>query len=372
MRATVRFREGSSRYSARAALCFVLAGFMAAPGTAADAAKAGREFETCSTAEPGLESRLYLHSHGDTTLAVVESPDGTYRVCTRLLACGWSVRGVPRGDAAKVMPFDTGACKSEWRYGGKAPYHRNECQSAEINRRLNSLGSIGNALLGKDSTACVVNATGIQTRPGLYALVDGEPAAILQLEPINSSYCAAITIAPASHTTSLWFLPKCLNSTEDFSNSGITVRSEVVGGSVGKFTFALPIASDALGRTITADAGLTTGWRAGSPSEAYMRRWLSAVTRVAKAETPLTLGRDDPLPGASAEQALGRASRWIVAAMMQIQGQPFSALTPEESARRDHALRWMALQALTEKEVFQGTLLRGEIARSDWNNYEKP
>jgi hypothetical protein len=93
-----------------------------------------------------------------------------------------------------------------------------------------------------------------------------------------------------------------------------------------------------------------------------VRAWLAAVTSAAGKSEKLAAD-SDPLPLANGTEYSGRLAKWLTAGLRRVAYKPFSSEWRAEQRARD----WMVFNTLKRLPAFEGTLLRGESARTDWH-----
>jgi hypothetical protein len=295
-------------------------------------------------------SRIWLASHG-----------GQVDLCVALAPCAWRIANVPislLGDFEDLAgPAQRCTSKGSVYWDGETRHSDCEMPVQFVTR----LTAAERWLANIGGNAACESASSVGTG-FIFASAGGVPFLVLQTE--SSPMCLTIGIPLGPDDGAFAFLSlSCSPSAElerktspyaaatiDHRPAGFWIGAAYQGG-------GFAVMGDSAG---AADATVAT-WGDALNFD-VVRAWLARVTSAAGKSEKLATD-SDPLPLANGTEYSGRLAKWLTAGLRRVAYRPFSPEWRVEQRARD----WMVLNALKRLPAFEGTLLRGESARTDWH-----
>jgi hypothetical protein len=307
-----------------------------------------------------------LHQSGS-SMIWLSSHDDRVDICISLADCYWKLVDIPIADLGQFSDLagDTGRCSNSTNdlfHLGAVIHSRCETPK-ELGDRLSVLNRwLAGVVVG---ASCGSSASPLTDAGFLFADGRGDPVLVLQAPAKPLCLAMALPLGSPSGPIAL-LIPACMQRREDLGPFYARIAPEIarrptdtawIGAETSTSGFALATNSDG---TSPNDKVAPLVW--GAPlNEAYVAAWLMKVGVAAKGYDELAK-KDDPLRGASPTDFAGRLAKWLTAGLLRISTKPFSADWLKTRAARN----WMASNATSGVSAFDGTLLRGEIARMDW------
>jgi hypothetical protein len=200
------------------------------------------------------------------------------------------------------------------------------------------------------------------------------PELVASIDAQLPDLCLTLFLTLAKVRWGAVFHMNCISGEPERQRFLEEIRSKVVGDSqfwVGATTnagaFGVGLHIEDTSKMLDASINSIKVW--GNLNEVYVRNWLADVLRMARREPDPVFFRDNPLPSASSTTYLGRLSTWLVAGMARVANAPFGP--SNDGGESQFALKardWMVRNTASfAGRAVPATILRGELARSDWN-----
>jgi hypothetical protein len=316
-----------------------------------------RQNEIFRSVNASTTPTMWLARHGD-----------RFDLCIGLENCEWSLVDLPingLGAFSDLADGETGRCSNSlidgryWQGGidySKCTMPKELLERLSLlERRLRAIG--GNTSCGSQRSP--PNGAGLLLKTGV--------GQVLTLQARAGTICLALgTSLETAGGTFVIVSPTCPSSDDDakqrylqFVTQTLQQKSGVSWIGAGTVTdgFVLAANNDGIGRADDTDPIV---W-GSSIDKAYVANWLKKIA-IAAAASDAIAKKGDPLPGASETDFGGRAARWLVAGFSRVGSRPFTPEWRQSGPARD----WMTSNVLSGLSAFEGTLLRGELARTDW------
>lgn len=295
-------------------------------------------------------SRFWLAAH-----------DGQVDLCVALAPCAWKIANIPisRLEDFQDLAGPSPRCKSKGSVYWDGETRHSDCEMpVQLVTRLTAaerwLANIG-------GNAACESASSVGTG---FIFVSGGGVPFLVLQTESSPMCLTIGIPLGQDDAAFAFLSLSCSPSAELERTtspyaAATIDHRPAGFWIGA---AYQGGGFAVMRNSASATDATVATWGDALNVDVVRTWLAAVTSAAGKNEKLATD-SDPLPLANGTEYSGRLAKWLAAGLRRVAYKPFSPEWRSEQRARD----WMVFNTLKRLPAFEGTLLRGESARTDWH-----
>lgn len=295
--------------------------------------------------------------------------DGQAKLCVETARCIWELSPMPLSELGTFRPYVDGDeyCQAKYdqrRWDLKSRTYFSNCKMTDaLSRALSVANQLAINIIGTD-TPCG-SLSGPLIDRSTIVIVDNVPIFVgsvdvahlclaigLELDGRFRVFAALLRLCPtnaiaANQLAAQWF-----------GSSAAPESKFSIGASFDKggFGFSTSDPSFNLANTTPFVWGTTI-------NSGYVGEWLLKIREGASRDFPLAA--QSSLESSDKKTSVGRLAKWLSAGLLRIDARTFDESDPnwkDSSEARD----WMTRTLMTNPNEFSGTLLRAEIARTDW------